>query len=40
MRKVIDRGKRSKTLCEVKPVEESTEFSRGKSHAKGRSSLT
>ena len=40
MKKVIDRGKRSKTLSEVKPVEESTEFSRDKSCAKGSPSFT
>ena len=42
MKKVIDREKRSKTLCEVKPVEneESTEFCRDKSCAKGSLSFT
>ena len=37
MKKVIDIGKRSKTLSEVKPVEniESAEFSRDKSLARG-----
>ena len=37
MKKVINRGKRSKTLSEVKPVEniESAEFSRDKSLARG-----
>ena len=45
MKKVIDRGKRSKTLSEVKPVENISknlqrEFSRDKSHAKGSPSFT
>ena len=37
MKKVIDIGKRSKTLSEVKPVEniESAEFSRDKSLVRG-----
>ena len=43
-KKVIDRGKRSKTLSEVMPVEniskEPTEFSRDKSQAKGSPSFT
>ena len=45
MKKVIVRGKRSKTLSEVKPTEnismnESTEFARDKSRAKGSASFT
>ena len=40
MKKVIDRGKRSKILSEVKPVEKSAEFSRDKSHAKGSPCFT
>ena len=49
MKKVIDRGKRSKTLSEVKPVENLqicrsavriAEFSRDKSRAKGSPSST
>ena len=44
MTKLIDRGKRSKTLSEVQPVEniskkESAQFSRDKSHAKGSPSF-
>ena len=42
-KKLINRGKRSKTLSEVKPVEnkqESAEFSRDKSCAKASSSFT
>ena len=43
MKKVINRGKRSKTLCEVKPVgkkKESAEFSKDMSRAKGSPSFT
>ena len=43
MKKMIDRGKRSKTLSEVKPaknLQESAEFSRDKSHVKGSPSFT
>ena len=43
MEKETDRGKRSKTLSEVKPVKQkykSSEFSRDKSHAKGTPSFT
>ena len=40
MKKVIDRGKRSKMLSEVKPVEKSAEFSRDKSCAKGSPCFT
>ena len=45
MKKVINRGKRSKALSEVKPAEniskkESAEFSRDKSRAKGCPSFT
>ena len=43
MKKVIDRGTRSKTLSEVKPVgdiSKNLENYRDKSHAKGSHSLT
>ena len=43
MKKVIDRGKRSKTMSEVKPVKnisKNLQFSRDKSHAKGSPSFT
>ena len=39
MKKVINSGKKSKTLSGVKPVE-SAEFSRDKSRAKGSPSFT
>ena len=43
-KKAIDRGKRSKAMSEVKQVENINknlqEFSRDKSHAKGRPSFT
>ena len=42
-KKVIDRGKRSKTLSEVKPIEnisKNAEYSEDKSRAKGSPSFT
>ena len=42
MKKVTNRGKRTKTLSEVKPVEnisKNQQFSRDKSHAKGSPSF-
>ena len=40
MKKLIDRGKRSRTLSEVKPVENISKFSRDKSRAKRSPSFT